>query len=303
MSEMPDNQPPPHPENGAPKPPPDPLDERTRPAEQSPLLEEHEQRQAAEGAAPGALVIHEIIRAEGEHELKRDTEGLALSALAAGLSLGFSFVVQAYLRSRLPDAPWRPLVAGFGYSLGFLIVILGRQQLFTETTLTALIPALARRDRVTTLSTLRVWGIVLAANLAGTFIFAFIASRQGVFDAAATDSMHAISTEILSLPFWPCVMRAGAAGWLIGLMVWLLPSSGSGRPFIIMLITYAVAICAFPHIIAGSVEAAFAVFTGAATPFDYLTAFFVPTLIGNVFGGAALAAVLNHAPISAEVRA
>ena len=271
--------------------------------ENSPHLDEKEQRQAAEGAAPGPLVIHEIVREEGESELTRRARGLALSGLAAGLSIGFSFVAQAYIQAGLPDAPWRRLVAAFGYSLGFLIVVLGRQQLFTETTLTALIPTLTRRDLATLAATLRVWSIVLASNLVGTWIFAAIAAQPGIFTNSANAAMADLSGRLLDLPFWQCATRAGFAGWLIGLMVWLLPASGSARPLVIILLTYVVAMCQLPHVIAGSVEAAFAVFAGHAPVSAYLLKFLIPTLIGNVFGGTALAAVFNHAPVAHEVHA
>lgn len=269
--------------------------------ENSPHLDEKEQRQAAERAAPGPLVIHEIVREEGETELTRGVSGLALSGLAAGLSIGFSFIAQSYLHAGLPDEPWRRLVAAFGYSLGFLIVVLGRQQLFTETTLTALIPALTRRNLATLAATLRVWSIVLAANLAGTFVFAYIAAQNGVFSDEAHSAMLSIAHDLLGMPFWQCAARAGFAGWLIGLMVWLLPASGSARPLIIILLTYIVSMCQLPHVIAGSVEAAFAVFTGHATVTDYTLKFLLPTLLGNVFGGTALAAVFNHAPVASEL--
>ncbi len=270
--------------------------------EDSPHLDEREQRQAAEHAAPGPLVIHEIVRAEGETELARHFSGLLFSALAAGLSIGFSFVAQAYLQAGLPDTPWRRLVSALGYTLGFLIVVLGRQQLFTETTLTALIPTLTRRDLASLLATLRVWGIVLALNLIGTFLFALIAAWPGVFSPDAYAAMVIISGKLLALPFWQCAVRAVCAGWLIGLMVWLLPASGSARPLVIMLLTYVVAMCEFPHIIAGSVEASFAVFSGHAPASAYFVKFLLPTLLGNVFGGTALAAVFNHAPVAGELR-
>jgi formate/nitrite transporter FocA (FNT family) len=269
--------------------------------ENSPHLDEREQRQAAEGAAPGPLVIHEIVREEGEAELARRFDGLAVSGLAAGLSIGFSFIAQAYIQAGLPDAPWRELVAAVGYSLGFVIVVLGRQQLFTETTLTALIPTLTRRDLGSLRSTLRVWGIVLAANLIGTWVFAFIAAQPGVFADGAHGAMLELSGKLLALPFWQCAARAGAAGWLIGLMVWLLPASGSARLLVIILLTYVVAMCAFPHVIAGSVEAAFGVFSGRASVGAYFTSFLLPTLLGNVFGGTALAAVFNHAQVAGEL--
>jgi formate/nitrite transporter FocA (FNT family) len=269
--------------------------------EDSPHLDEREQRQAADRAAPGPLVIHEIVREEGLVELDRSFSGLAWSALAAGLSIGFSFVTQAYIQSGLPDTSWRRLVAAFGYCLGFLIVVLGRQQLFTETTLTALIPTLTKRDLPTLLQTLRVWAIVLIANLVGTLIFAAIASRPGVFEPAAASSMASLSAKLLALPGWECAVRAGAAGWLIGLMVWLLPASGTARPLVIILLTYVVAMCEFPHIIAGSVEAAYGVFTGHASLSEYLTKFLLPVFCGNVIGGTALAALLNHAPVASEI--
>ena len=270
--------------------------------ENSPHLDEKEQRQAAERAAPGPLVIHEIVREEGESELSRHFSGLALSGLAAGLSIGFSFVAQSYMQAGLPDAPWRRLVASFGYSLGFLIVVLGRQQLFTETTLTALIPTLTRRNMEALSATFRVWSIVLIANLVGTWIFAAIASLPGLFEPGAAAAMDDIAGQILNMPFWECMARAGFAGWLIGLMVWLLPASGSARPFIIILLTYVVSMCQLPHIIAGSVEAAYAVFAGHASIKAYAVQFLIPTLLGNVFGGTALAAVFNHAPIAHELR-
>lgn len=268
----------------------------------SPHLDPRQRKQAAERAAPGPLVIHEIVREEGEKELERPFSGLAWSGLAAGLSIGFSFIMQAYLHAGLPDAPWRRLVASFGYSLGFLIVILGRQQLFTETTLTALIPALTRRDLPTFLGTLRVWAVVLVTNLIGTLVFAAISAQPGVFQPAAFAAMEELSAHLLAQPFWQVVITGGSAGWLIGLMVWLLPAAGAARPLIIILLTYVIALCQFPHIIAGSVEAAFGVFAGHASVGDYLYRFLLPVLVGNAFGGTALAALLNHAQVAEELR-
>ena len=141
-----------------------------------------EQDQAAEHSTPQALVIHEIVREEGEAAMDRTAAALIWSALAAGLSMGFSFLVQSILESALPDTSWRGLVSSFGYTIGFVIVILGRQQLFTESTLTAVLPVLTRRDLKTLLKTLRLWAIVLFFNLVGTVIFAAILQiRRRVF--------------------------------------------------------------------------------------------------------------------------
>lgn len=268
----------------------------------SPHLDERQQRQAGERAPPGAIVIHEIVREQGLEEIGRSTSALAWSGAAAGLSIGFSFVTQATLESMLPDAPWRPMVASFGYSLGFLIVILGRQQLFTETTLTALIPSLAQRTLPVFLRTMRVWQIVLFFNLLGTWIFGFVLSRPGLMPPETVAAMHSIAGKVLEGSFGHTVIMAGAAGWIIGLMVWLLPASPSAQPFIIILLTYTISLCSFPHIIAGSVEATFAVASGQVSISGYLLKFLLPTLIGNTIGGTLLAALLNHAPVAEHLR-
>ena len=93
------------------------------------------------------------------------------------------------------------------------------------------------------------------------------------------------------------------AGWLIALMVWLLPASGSARPLIILLLTYTVSLGKLSHIIAGSSEAAFAVIAGGAPWADYLSRFLLPTLIGNTIGGVLLVAIVNHAQVTSELEA
>jgi formate/nitrite transporter FocA (FNT family) len=267
----------------------------------SPHLDEEEQRQAAQSSALGPLVIHEVVRGQGEKELERAFGGLAWSGLAAGLSIGFSFVVEAYLEAGLPDTPWARLVDSFGYCIGFLIVILGQQQLFTETTLTALIPTLTRRTLRSLVRTLRVWAIVLGANLIGTVALGWLTAQGGIFSPDAYAAMAKLSALTMVHPFSQTLVTAGLAGWLIGLMVWLLPPAGAARPLIIILLTYSVAVCQFPHVIAGSVEAWFGVFSGHASLHDYLFRFLAPTLLGNTIGGTALVALLNHAPIAHEL--
>jgi formate/nitrite transporter FocA (FNT family) len=267
----------------------------------SPHLDDGEQKQAEDLAPASSLVIHEIIREQGQKEQDRATSGLLWSGLAAGLSIGFSMVAEAYLKAGLPDAPWAPLVDSFGYSLGFLIVVLGQQQLYTETALTAVIPALTHRDLKSFKGMLRVWALVLSANLVGTFIFAAFAAQKDIFTPEAYAAMVALGASTIQHGFLQTVLLAGCSGWLIGLMVWLLPGAGPARPLIIILLTYVVALCHFPHIIAGSVETSLLVISGHASVGDYLGRFLLPVLIGNTIGGTALAALLNHAPIANEL--
>jgi formate/nitrite transporter FocA (FNT family) len=267
----------------------------------SPHLNEDEQGQAAAHAAPRALIIHEIIREEGEAGLGRTNGALAFSGFAAGLSMGFSFVTQALLHAGLPDAPWRHLIDSVGYSVGFVIVILGRQQLFTESTLTAVLPVLTRWDLATAANALRLWGIVLATNLAATWVFASLLTIPDVFKAPVVEALRMLSTGGMESAFLPTFIKALFAGWLIAMMVWLLPSARSARLALVLLVTSVVALGQLSHIIAGSVDAAYAVLNGLAPFGDYVGRFLIPTLLGNTLGGVALVAVLNHAAIAPEM--
>ena len=270
---------------------------------QSEHLEGPEKDRAEEHAPLRPMIIHEIIRAEGEEELKRPNTALVWSGLAAGLSMGFSFVAQALLQSDLPEGPGRHAIATLGYMVGFAIVVLGRQQLFTDSTLTAVLPALNDRRASTALSTLRLWVIVLLANLAGTWLFSLMLVFGQPLPPEAGASLARLAAETTAHPFWNTLLRAALAGWLIALMVWLLPSSRSARIVVIGLLTWLVAFARLSHIIAGSGEAAYAVLTGEAPIGDYLGKFLLPTLIGNVIGGVALVAMLNHAPVSEDADA
>jgi formate/nitrite transporter FocA (FNT family) len=216
--------------------------------------------------------------------------------------MGFSLLTLAALQSALPDQPWRTLIDSSGYCVGFVIAILGRQQLFTESTLTAVLPLMVRRDVATLLAVLRLWAIVLAANLVGTIIFATLISPEHLFPEPVRQSMIQAGQDILAGPTGFKILKAVLAGWLIALMVWMLPSARSARLFVIMLLTYVVAVARLPHVIAGSVEAAFAVISGHASVADYFLDFLLPTLLGNTIGGVALVAFLNHAPLAPELQ-
>src|SRR5947209_8511516 len=238
--------------------------DRLNPVAEVPDLSPKEREAVAQQSRPNAALIHETIRAEGEAELERAWSALILSGIAAGLSMGFSLVVEGLLQSRLPDAPWRELVTKFGYTAGFLIVVLGRQQLFTENTLTPILPLLHNRDARTLSRVLRLWALVLVANVAATWVVSAVIAHTDVFDSAAKSAFGDIAGHSIEGAFGTTVLKAVFAGWLIALMVWLLPSADSMRPIIIIIITYIVGVAGLAHIIAGSVDAAYLVHTGRA---------------------------------------
>jgi formate/nitrite transporter FocA (FNT family) len=264
-------------------------------------LTPREMREVERRAPPRAAVVFETIRREALGELERPAISLLASGLAAGLAMGFSLLVPAVISTHLPDAPWKPLIVNMGYPIGFLIVVIGRQQLFTENTLTVILPLLDGKDKLRILlQVLRLWGLVLFANLLGAGLIAMAFAHSGAFEPAVRDAMTALGREAAAPAFSVLVMRGIFAGWLIALMVWLLPAAENSRPMIVLLMTYLVAMLGLSHIIAGSVEVLYLVETGALPFPGYLFGFALPVFIGNVIGGVALVALLNYAQVVAE---
>jgi formate/nitrite transporter FocA (FNT family) len=178
-------------------------------------------------------------------------------------------------------------------------VILGRQQLFTENTLTVILPLLTRRSARLLANVARLWVVVLVANLAGALLFAWLIGHTPAFEPDVRDTFGEIGREALRNDFGSSLVRGVFAGWLIALMVWLLPLAESARVFVIIILTYFVGLGSFTHIIAGATETFYAVFAGDASWGDCLARYTVPTLLGNVIGGVSLVAALNHAQVVA----
>jgi formate/nitrite transporter FocA (FNT family) len=271
--------------------------EKSSPEEPAPALGSRaEIKQVEERVAISAHIVHETIKREGEDEFKRTSSALAWSGLAAGLSMGFSLVAEGLLAGHLPLTAWAPLISKLGYSVGFLIVVLARQQLFTESTLTAVLPLLARRSLGTALSVARLWGVVLLANLFGTFVFAFCIARTGVFSPQTKQMLAVVSAPAADSSFWVVLVRAIFAGWLIALMVWMFPAAESAKVSIIIIVTYLIGLGGFNHVIAGSTKMFFEIAAGNVTRSYYLSEFLFPTLIGNMLGGISLVAFLGARP-------
>ena len=263
-----------------------------------PTLSSAERREVARRTNVSAVVIHESVREAGERELRRRPTVLAWSGLAAGLSMGFSLVAPGLLSAYMPPTLWRPLISNLGYSVGFLIVVLGRQQLFTENTLTVILPLLAHPNRATFARVGRLWGIVFLANVLGALIFAAIVAHTALFPPHIKAAFAEVAQHSLRGGFGLTILRGIFAGWLIALMVWLLPASHSNRLHIIVILTYLVSLGGFAHIIAGSVDVLYLVNIGAVSWLTYLVGFMLPTLIGNIIGGVSLVAALNYAQVA-----
>ncbi|WP_137044212.1 formate/nitrite transporter family protein [Pseudolabrys sp. FHR47] len=264
-------------------------------------ITDEEVRDVEELSAPRVPVIYEIVRRLGEEEMERPATSLWWSGIAAGLSISFSVLAEAILITHLPDAEWRPLIADLGYSVGFLMVILARQQLFTESTITAVLPVLKNLSPTTIWQMGRLWGIVLAANLAGTLFAALFCAFTPVLSPELYEGMIEVSRSLLKLDV-PQMFFAGiASGFLIAAMVWMIPSAESAKFIVVTLMTYLIAAGGFTHIVAGSLEAYLLVINGDWAWWEAIVKFALPVLAGNMVGGTCLFAVLSYAQVKDEI--
>lgn len=213
-----------------------------------------EGRDIEDMSSPRTPVIYKVVSKFGEEEMDRPAVSLWWSGVAAGLSISFSLLTQAILQTHLPDAPWRPLVADFGYSAGFVMVVMSRQQLFTESTVTGVLPVMAEFTGKNLLKLARMWGVVLTANLAGTLFAALFSTFTPVLDPRLYAGMLDISRQIVGHGWLEMLFKGIASGYLIAAMVWLIPGAQTAQIVVIVLMTYLIAVGQFMHIIAGSVE-------------------------------------------------
>ncbi|HEX5306401.1 MAG TPA: formate/nitrite transporter family protein, partial [Dyella sp.] len=249
---------------------------------------------------PRPVVLHETIRREGEQELARSVSALGWSSLAAGLTMGFSMLARALLHHHVEGIPGAFLIECLGYPFGFLVVILARQQLFTENTMTAVLPLMTDPGWVKLGCLLRLWGVVFVGNVIGCALFAWCLQNLQLFDAETQTSMHAVGASLMENTPWQMFTKGIIAGWLIATMVWLLPSAERSKIAVIVIVTYVIALGNFTHIIVGSVEVMYLVFDGSATMGDYLLHFALPTLLGNIVGGSLIFGLISHAQVRSD---
>ena len=258
------------------------------------VLEEHERL--------SPHLLFEIIRRDGEEELSRPTKALLFSGFIAGILISFSFLFKAVLTIYLPDKPWSNLITCIGYTTGFILVILGRLQLFTENTITTMIPLFKDFSAVKFLNIMRLWGLVLFANLVGTFCAAIFFSLPTFVTPELATALHGIASHVVALTPMENIIKGIPAGILIAAIVWMMPLARSFSLFLIFFFTYFISLGNFAHVVVGSGELAYEVINGGAGLYDYIFRFLIPTGFGNILGGTLVITVLIYAQVSRELK-
>jgi len=264
-------------------------------------LSDDEKEAVDDRETASAAVIHEVVRRHGDEELERPAASLIWSGLAGGVAISVSILGEALLEGRLPATEWSPLVASIGYTLGFLIVILGGLQLFTESTLSAVLPVATHPGRHNLTRLLRLWTLVFASNMAGTMLIAGLSNYGLVGAPEHRTAMLTLSRRLLDHDFVETVKLAIPAGFLIAAVPWVMPSSKGQQFWVVFVLTYFIAVGGFAHVVAGSGEAWLLAFAGETSFAHAAFGLILPALIGNVIGGTGLFAVLAHAQVRQEL--
>lgn len=264
-------------------------------------LSDDEMGAVAEKKAESARVVHEAIRLQGQDELDRPILSLLLSAFAAGVGISVSVLAETFLKLRLPATPASELVSSLGYSVGFVMVIIGNLQLFTEQTVTAVLPVVTHPTLRNLGRLARLWALVLVGNMLGTLFAAALMAWQAILSAEQLAAAIELSARLLEHDFTRTLLLAMPAGFLIGSVAWIRPSANGGEFWIVTIITYVIAIGGFSHVVAGASEAWLLWLTGRASLGWALGGFILPALIGNIIGGTGLFALLAHGQVRHEI--
>ena len=244
-----------------------------------------------------AMAIHEHIRQDGEKEMERDAMALLWSAIAAGLSMGASLLAKGIFHVQLEGVPGGFLLENLGYTFGFIIVIMARQQLFTENTVTAVLPVMQNPTLGNFGLLMRLWSVVLLGNIIGTGVAAWAFEHMPIFDEETRDAFVKIGMGVMKNTPVEMFSNAIISGWLIATMVWMFPAAGAAKIVVIILMTWLIALGDTTHIVVGSVEILYLVFNGTLHWSDFFWPFALPTLAGNICGGTFIFALMSHAQI------
>jgi len=244
-------------------------------------------------------IMNEQIQA-GLKEHNRSDFGLFLSSLSAGLEVGFSILIIGIIFTLFKEESsggQLTLMMALVYPIGYIFVIIGRSELFTEHTTLATIPVM--NGEATLRSLAKLWLLVYVGNLVGGYIFGSISL---VFNAEmhliGKDFFYFVSEKMLKYSVGATLISGIMAGWLMGMLSWLLSAAQDtfSRMVMIFLVTFLISIAGLHHCIVGSIEVFMAFFAEAnQISWGQFLKFQVLATLGNIIGGVFLVAVVKYA--------
>ncbi|ABF39732.1 Formate/nitrite family of transporters [Candidatus Koribacter versatilis Ellin345] len=241
--------------------------------------------------------IFEQVESNAHDEVRRTPHALAFSGLAGGITMGLTGLAVATAKAALPEHAGSFIPYLF-YPLGFIAVIIGRAQLFTENTLYPVALILSERKHVA--DTLRLWAIVFVSNVLGACAFSALAVKTSSLKPDIAEYLVKLGQEALlgssAHIFWSGVI----GGWMIALVAWMVSASSwtIGQIAVIWLLTFIVGLGHFSHCIATSGEILAAVFSGVV-PLEAYVKWLLFATAGNITGGIFIVTLLNFGQVKA----
>ncbi|MBV9280285.1 MAG: formate/nitrite transporter family protein, partial [Chloroflexi bacterium] len=203
-------------------------------------------------------VFEPLVR-EGAGQLQRSSWDLALSGLIAGLDIGFGPLAMAIVAGRLHalfhlSVMQALFFGGFLYPLGFVFVIMGKSELFTENTLAPVAGLLTGSSTITLLA--RSWALILGLNTAGTIIFSLFVAHVDLLFVPYKDVYRTMGMALVGQDFLQATLAGVFGGWLVALIAWLVESTkGSIVHFVIIyVVAYLLVGLTLYHSVIGSIE-------------------------------------------------
>ncbi|WP_227679872.1 formate/nitrite transporter family protein [Psychrobacter frigidicola] len=243
-----------------------------------------------------SILVEQVIDAKAT--FNRSLGSLFTSAFTAGLEIGFSLfvILSAFaLLSELIPSQYAIVLASLLYPLGFIIVVIGQSLLFTEQTSLLSLPVLNKVEPVSKL--LRLWGIVIAGNIAGGCLFAALMIGLGInMQLFSIADIDAYAQHVLDFEWWVIFGSSILAGWMMGVAAWLVTSARDtiSRIVLVSIITGSIGFLGLHHSIVGNIEVFSALMYGHTVSLMSYLLFLVIVLVGNTIGGVVFVAVLKN---------
>jgi formate/nitrite transporter FocA (FNT family) len=260
-----------------------------------------EAEKVEENSPPAPKVVHASVSKQGDEELDRPVGSLFWSAIAAGIAIMTSLWISGALHSFSPESPWRDAIVALGYPFGFLIVVLGRMQLFTEQTVVAILPLARKRSAHNLARVARLWSIVFLGNVLGTAFMSLLAAHAHLQSDEVLSGMSAVAGKLMEHGWLETMTLAIPAGFIMASVAWIRSAEDQFGFWIVVTLTLAIGLAGFTHVIVGSAEAWLLLWRGEAGIGWVLGGFLAPALIGNIIGGTGLFALLAHAQVRQEI--
>ena len=268
--------------------------------EQDVALSHTEEKDVQKNQSLNSVSLYAIVHREGLEELQRPMMSLWWSGVAAGIGISLSILAEGILHHLFSHSPYQFVIENLGYTVGFVLVIVGRLQLFTENTLSVILPLLSKPSLHMGVCIARLWTIVFAANMVGTFLAAFFSYTLQAIPSELVEGMTAISEHYAKLTPADAFSYGITSGFIIAAIVWMKPSVKHSQIWMIVIFTYLIAIGNFTHVIAGSTELFLLALQNKISVLETIS-LIGATLLGNIVGGTGLFALLAYGQVVREI--